>query len=123
MQVANYAIYQMQLRSSYLTRVTKAASEADDLGEDAYHFSPILRLPDREQIHKLLGEAGRSDLLKEAEEILSGYVSLFGGEPIPLELGPAHSDTYWTDLERMAGRGAGFRPEADLGTRAFWLGI
>ncbi len=108
MQVANYAIYQVQLESSYLARQTRAGSKAADLEAEAYGLSPLVRPPEREHLLELLGEAGAADLNKEAEEICSGKVRLFAGEPVLLNLGPARSDIYWTELERWQGEEPGF---------------
>lgn len=99
-QVANYALYRVQLGSSYLARQTRARSKAAELEAEVYSMTHPVRLPEREQLYRLLGETGVALLVKEADEICSGVVRLFAGEPVPLDLGPARSEFYWTDLER-----------------------
>jgi len=107
-QVANYAIYQVKLGSSYLARQTRAGSKAAELEAEAYGFSQLMNLPSRKQLLELLGEDGRTVLMNEAEQIISGQVCLFAGEPVPLNLGPARSEFYWTELERGHGDEPGF---------------
>jgi hypothetical protein len=56
-----------------------------------------LDLPDPQQLRELTGAGGLSRLFSEAEEIISGKVRLFGGEPVDLVLEPPIPTRHWVD--------------------------
>jgi len=85
-RVSYYAMYQAMLRSGYLSWATRHAQDQAD-GLPALTFlRPVLVLPDRERLRAALGDGGQALLRHEADEILSGWVRLFGGGPVPLKL-------------------------------------
>lgn len=91
-QTSLFAWYRWGLQSGYLrwrTQPPKNPARAEIEG--------FLELPDREQIRKALGEDSWLRLFAEAEEIISGKVRLFGGEPVELILEPPKPLSHWTD--------------------------
>jgi hypothetical protein len=62
-------------------------------------IQPLLNLPDRNELHTLLGKDGLAHLLAEADEIVAGRVRLFGSEPVPLQLTMPEPLEHWTVYE------------------------
>jgi hypothetical protein len=89
-----FAVYKLGLITGHYRRLTKKPSQ-----HGSCSLKPILPLPSREEILKVLGEEGRALILAEAEEIVSGKVRLFGGEPVPLQLVRDGDLAHWTDYE------------------------
>jgi len=89
-QLGLYALYQLGLRSGHYERVlTSSLKKLEELSSSTHiTFQPCLPgLPDRnvllDQIGSQIGQ-----LYKEADEIISGNVHLFGGQSYPLTLTP-----------------------------------
>lgn len=95
-QVWQYTIYQVKLRTGWLRWITRDASREEN--STAYRFtqSSLFPIPTREALHHLLGRAGLERLTQQADEIVSGKVSLFGNDPRPLALVPAPPLQHWT---------------------------
>ncbi len=109
-QVSQYAWYKILLRTGYIRWATRnpalktaGARRDQSRPRGLSGVRPLFRLPAREQVMLTLGESGLADLLKEADEILSGQVRLFGGEPQPLNLSPPGPLLHWTRYD--PGRG------------------
>lgn len=102
-QLAQYALYQLSLRSGWLRRRTPALPDPWIQGtgpaEPVHAPRPFLPLPLRETLIALLSENPTS-LLAEAEEIVHGRVRLFGAGPRPLELVPPGPLDHWTFYAR-----------------------
>ncbi len=92
-----FALYQVGLRSGHYRRMTPSS-------RDPYNVTPELppysRFP---QVSLSQIEQARS----AGDEICRGYVRLFGGEPVPLNLNMGASSQHWTLLERIP-------PETDI---------
>lgn len=108
-RMADYAAYQLLLRSGYFYWRVKDGSWYTRLPREAFGLSPVLRAPDAGALRDLLGAEGQAQLIAEADEIVAGRVRLFGGEPVDLDLGPAESEMHWTVLEH-----AGSPTERDI---------
>ena len=89
-----YLVYQAGLRSGHYRRSTPSQRESRPLT-----LRPVWPLPPADLVRAVLGEAGRSDLLAEADEISKGWVRLFGGPPAKLELAPPIPLHHWTAYE------------------------
>ena len=76
--LALYALYKLGLITGHYKRITPATP--NHLIPNSH---PLFTLPDRDQLIQILGEEGKSILIKEADEIVSGNVRIFG-ELIPL---------------------------------------
>jgi hypothetical protein len=98
-QVAQYAWYQALLRSGYLRWATRGAGLRADVRSTSSTLRPLLALPDRDALRQTLGESGLTSLLSEADEILSGEVRLFGGDPVSLALSLPGPLPHWTEYE------------------------
>lgn len=99
-RVATYALYRFLLRCGYFSWRLKDGHLHTRLPDEAFRLSPVMRLPEPGALKHLLGAEGRAQLIAEADEIVAGRVRLFGGETVDLDLGPAESQTHWTELER-----------------------
>ena len=102
-QVGNYALYRLQLSSGYLYQETRDDRRFTQYPDSCFRISTLLRLPDRDALRAALGEADCEVLLSGAGEILTGRVRLFGGEPVPLDLGDKEPKAHWTELEKAGG--------------------
>jgi hypothetical protein len=91
-QTSLFAWYRWGLKSGYLRWRTKSPHKTTGA-----HMQRVIDLPDPEQLRSILGAKGLSWLTTEAEEILSGKVRLFGGEPVELVLDFPGSLKHWTD--------------------------
>ena len=94
--LALYALYQLGLRTGHYRR---AESRAAGISEQSKKLQPLLTLPEREDLERVLGGEGRAALLKEASEIAAGKIRLFGGEPAPLRLTFDEPLRHWTEYE------------------------
>ncbi|MGW8249621.1 MAG: alginate lyase family protein [Anaerolineales bacterium] len=98
-QLGLYALYRLQLHSYILTWRTKAALRTTEGQAGGFSITHPLTLPQAQQLRDLLGSEGLAVLIEQAEEMLSGKVRLFAGEPESLDLSSASSHLFWTDLE------------------------
>jgi hypothetical protein len=97
-QVGLFGLYQVGLRSGYYRKVLASPpGRTDQIA--GFSFRPVWELPQPAKWMELLDETIQSDLIAEADEIVSGYVRLFGGQPRPLNLTPQAPLTHWTEYE------------------------
>jgi Heparinase II/III-like protein/Heparinase II/III N-terminus len=89
--LALYARYQAGLRSGIYRWQTRQPRRVDS----GLVRTGLLALPTDEQLRATLGEYAE-ELLAEADEIVSGRVRLFGGEPQTLQLAPSGPLEHWT---------------------------
>ena len=92
--------YQLGLRSGYLRWSTQSALRAVKAHQQYLDFQPVLKLPGQDELIAVLGSDGIACLLTEADEIASGQVRLFGGDPVPLQLSLPGQLLPWTEYER-----------------------
>jgi len=92
-------LYQLGLRTGYYRRKTSGDTLQTDLPAQSYNFRPVVRLPSRAKLIKILDRDGKAQLLAEADEILAGKVRLFGAAPAPLQLTPSGPLEHWTRWE------------------------
>lgn len=62
-------------------------------------FQHLFSFPSKKELLQTIGKGGKATLLEEAEEIVSGKVRLFGGEPVPLHLTFDKPLAHWTEYE------------------------
>jgi hypothetical protein len=91
--VAYLALYRFGLVTGHYRRSTPI----QQLPTNNYPFKQF-PLPDRDRYRLFMGGA-TAPLLREADEILSGKVRLFGGPPVDLHLVPPGNLHHWTDYE------------------------
>jgi len=100
-QIGLYVFYQLGLRTGHFKRtLTSTLNKLENLeGSAQIKFQPCLTgLPDRNVLLDQIGsQAGQ--LYEEADEIVKGYVRLFGGQAVPLELTLPEPLEYWTKYE------------------------
>ena len=94
--VLQAALYQMGLRSGYW-RWRLPAPRLETLDEQFTLHFPLI-LPEKAQLENVAGTE-KQEILKEADEICSGKIRLFGGQPIPLLLAPKYTPLHWTAYE------------------------
>jgi hypothetical protein len=92
-QLALYALYKFGLKTGHYKRVTPVAS--NQLPITNYQ----LPFPSRESLLQTLGEDGKSQLLKEADEIVAGKFRMFGGDLADIKLTGNWQSAHWTDFE------------------------
>jgi hypothetical protein len=92
--LALYALYKFGLLTGHYKRLTPATSIS--LIPNSYS---LFTLPSREQLSQILGEEGRTTLLKEADEIVSGKIRVFG-ELVPLDFTSNPPLQHWTTYEK-----------------------
>jgi hypothetical protein len=100
-QVALYGAYQLGIRTGFYRwrcNPNKATRAAD--GINAKLARPLWHLPSEAELSAVLGEAGRGQLLAEADEIIASQVRLFGGPAAPLRLATPGPLAHWTAYER-----------------------
>lgn len=97
--VGLYALYRLGLRSGHYRRMTPDSPRRAILPVSSLDFQPLFSLPDAHKLVELLGEPGLAQLRAEADEIVSGRVRLFGGDPVPLQLSPPGPIFHWTEYE------------------------
>ena len=56
----------------------------------------LLDLPDSDALLEIIGPDGLIQLKAEADEIVTGRIRLFGGQPVPLNLIPSGELQHWT---------------------------
>ena len=98
-QLWQYTYYQLQLHLGILRWKTNPGREASP--RDGCTITPhaLVTLPEREELMHTLGLSELSELTQRAEEILSGQVRLFDGEPVRLCLEPPRPLQHWTFYE------------------------
>lgn len=89
-----YALYKFGLATGYYRMETRRPLQIDNLP-----FHPVLLLPSKNELLKVLGQDGQTQLLAEANEIVGGKVRLFGGEAVQLRLASEGTLVHWTDYE------------------------
>jgi len=104
-QVLHYAWYQILLHIGYLHWVTRTPSKSiypssAKFRHRSFVLRPLLTIPPKNTLRQTLGEAGISQLMIEADEILAGKVRLFGGEPVDLRLSAGGLLDHWTEYEK-----------------------
>jgi hypothetical protein len=104
-QLGLYVLYQLGLRSGHYRRVTSDQRPVISDRATATRISPyelqsgLMILPSRDELNAVLGDQGKRQILNEAEEILAGWVRLFGGEPVRLRLDLQGPLVHWTEYE------------------------
>jgi hypothetical protein len=96
--ISNYARYQMGLRSGFYRKLTPAAGAYRPFKLTQPEDIPIF-IPSKYRLSSILGDTGTEQAITEADEVTSGKVRLFGGEAVPLHLGPPGHLAHWTDHE------------------------
>src|SRR5512142_925639 len=81
--LALYGLYQIGLRTGHYRRIEQNGA-ARLANYESLHA--LVKLPSQAALTRALGDEGRAALLREADEIASGKVRLFGDEPVPLKL-------------------------------------
>ena len=109
-QVGYFTLYQLELRSGYLRWATRPPPP-DLEQQPMWNFLPLFS---PEDLSRCLGAEGASRLLVEADEIVAGYVRLFGGPPVALRLAPEAEPAHWTVYER------GRRQVSDEDVKFIW---
>ncbi len=94
--LALYALYQLGLRTGHYRRTEASSAKTERQYES---LQPLLKLPSRDALLRVMGDEGKAALLKEADEIAAGQVRLFGGEPVPLKFTFDQPLRHWTDYE------------------------
>ncbi|MDP2995171.1 MAG: heparinase II/III family protein, partial [Anaerolineales bacterium] len=92
--VALNALYRFGLVTGHYRRVTRRESSVAS-GE----LKAVLPLPGRDELLTVLSKGDLAALLVEADEIISGKVRLFGGEPVDLRLTVDDPLAHWTAYE------------------------
>jgi hypothetical protein len=92
--LAWYALYKFGLFTGHYKRVMPPNPPITNQPNTNLLFS----LPSREQLTQILGEEGKVMLLKEADEIVSGQVRVFG-ELTPLDFTHREPLHHWTEYE------------------------
>ena len=119
-QVSLYAAYRLGLRTGYLhwktNRIRKHALQDPKM----YPLRTVFQLPDPDLINNTIGESGLKGLLLEADEIVSGKVRLFGGQPINLSLSPISELEHWTKIEENEFQIASDSPRDVLDPKFIW---
>ncbi|MBT3391120.1 MAG: alginate lyase family protein [Chloroflexi bacterium] len=99
-QVGLYAAYQILLRSGYLHwKIGNRRPAGKTIGSLSFVLHPILSLPDKDELMRLLGNEEIAHLLAEADQIVEGHFRRFGVVPAPIELTPPGALSHWTDYE------------------------
>ena len=91
--LALYALYKFGLITGHYKRTTPVTPNL--LIPNSYS---LFTLPARDQLSQVLGDEGKSTLLKEADEIVNGNVRVFG-ELTPLNFNPGQPLQHWTEYE------------------------
>jgi len=93
-QVTLHALYKLGLKTGHFQKIENRGLE------NRHSLSGYLfRLPDRDQLARILGKEGQQVLLAQAEEIVSGVFRMFGGHPVELKLIFDRPLQHWTDYE------------------------
>ena len=118
-QVYLYALYRLGLASGYFRQRTPDSPKMVSTKE--LKLRPIFTIPAREELAVRIGGL-REEIIREAEEIVSGQVRLFGGPPVALNLTPSHAGRHWTRTRLTAGEDIKFTWEPARFGWAFTLG-
>jgi hypothetical protein len=98
-----YALYQLGLRSGHYYRVTPA-SQTPKVDIPTIDYD-LFTTPTSEEMRYWLSR-GVDHLISEADEIEAGYVRLFAGSPVRLNLEPASAQNHWAQ--------SGMQPPGDI---------
>ena len=101
-QLGLYALYQLGLRTGHYERsLTSALARLDklDYGMPIKIHACLNGLPDHKSLLEQIGPQV-DQLYTEANEIITGDVRLFGGQPVPLELTLSGQLENWTKYAR-----------------------
>ncbi|KAF0109073.1 MAG: hypothetical protein FD146_117 [Anaerolineaceae bacterium] len=93
-QVGLYALYKFGLMTGHYRRAEEREQRVEIGG-----LRPLFTFPTRDELLAVLGKDGKTALLAEADEIASGKVRLFGGEPVDLQLTLPGKLAHWTAYE------------------------
>ncbi len=95
--LGQYALYRFGLLTGHYLRATppKPYEAYLPAGYVSKPFPSILSLPSQSELASLPGMQSQP-LLDEANEIVKGWVRLFGGNPVPLLLEPPGPMQHWT---------------------------
>jgi hypothetical protein len=100
--VALNALYRFGLVSGHYRRVLDQALKKEDrewgLGNRRQGVS-LFHIPQAEEALAVIGDAGKTQALQHADEIVKGQVRLFGAEPVELRLGVEGPLADWTEYE------------------------
>ncbi|TDA65324.1 MAG: alginate lyase family protein [Chloroflexi bacterium] len=118
-QVCLYALYRLGLASGYFRLRTPARPKAVSTKELKLH--PIFVIPTRDEMAGLVGGSGK-EIIREADEIVSGQVRIFGGPPAALNLAPPDADRHWSRTRFHPGEDIKFTWEPARFGWAFNLG-
>ena len=118
-QVCLYALYRLGLASGYFRLRTPPSPKMVPTRELKLH--PIFTIPTRDELAFRIGGL-REEIIREAEEIVSGQVRIFGGPPAALNLTPPGADRHWSRTRRVPGEDVKFAWEPARFGWAFTLG-
>jgi hypothetical protein len=96
-QISYYAFYRLALETGWMAYKSRV-----DVAQTLHHppaafkIHPLLHLPGPQDVSSLLGDQGVASLFTLADEITSGTVHPFGGEPVSLDLANGSSTQTWT---------------------------
>ncbi|MBL0346897.1 MAG: hypothetical protein IPP54_16930 [Anaerolineales bacterium] len=91
--LALYGLYKLGLKTGHYKRVTPSISTSQIPSSHS-----LFSLPNRDQLEKILGEEGKSNLLNEADEIVAGNIRVFG-ESTALDFKLNQPLQHWTEYE------------------------
>ena len=97
--MALYGLYKVELATGHYRRMMDDERRRTDVRPSSLVFRLLFQFPSRADLIAILGAKGRATLLAEADEIVSGKVRLFGGEPMPLQLAFDEPLHHWTAYE------------------------
>ncbi len=95
------ALYRLGLVSGHYHRL-EAREQRMEYGAratDTGMLRSLFAFPPIEGLFSVLGDAGKAALLTQADEVVSGKVRLFGGEPVELNLVVPGKLEHWTAYE------------------------
>ncbi len=95
--LALYALYKFGLLTGHYKRLTPIFDDRNS-NIELPNIVPLFSLPNRDQLSQILGEEGKANLLKEADEIVNGKVRIFG-EPVLLQFTFEKPLSHWTEYE------------------------
>ena len=97
-----FAVYRLGMLSGYYRWRSRERTgdhktkSAEEYASSGGLYKKVFPLPDPKVVKDVIGSAGVEQLIKEADEIVSGNVRLFGGELVPLNLTVPGSIKHWT---------------------------
>ena len=98
-QMGLFAWYQINLRSGYLRWRTSTSGKTHPADHLNFQLQPLV-LPSPENFKKILDAEALENLIREADEVMSGQVRLFGGPPVALQLSIPGPLAHWTAYEK-----------------------